>query len=211
MHKMLRFIVCTQALALGGLLPSLPAGAQPAAASAGPAGSVTAAGSVGSPEPSAQEMVEKLKTPPPDAAAAAAAAPAHTRGLRNLSVEATAPAAPPAPAARPQIALDIRFDFGSARVRPESQQLLDHLSQALQSPELAQARFAVEGHTDAKGTEDYNLRLSQSRADAVRDYLAQHGVAPGRLTPIGKGAADPANGADAFAAENRRVRIVNLE
>jgi OOP family OmpA-OmpF porin len=198
MHRPLRQFsrrfVSSLLLAGGALALSSLAQAQPAPA-----------------QPSAAEMVEMLKTQP--APAAAAAAPAvHTRSLRNLSVESTAaPSAPPPPAARPQVALDIQFDFDSARVRPESQPVLDHLAQALQSPELAQARFAVEGHTDAKGGDAYNLRLSQSRADAVRDYLALHGVAAQRLTPIGKGATDPANTADAFSAENRRVRVVNLE
>ena len=171
--------------------------------------------------PTPQQMVEQLKNP-------------RTRSLRNLSVEVVA--APPgadagkssdnkdadaagssasAPsntsAARPALSLLIQFDFNSARVRPESQQALGNLSQALQSTELAGSKFAVEGHTDARGNADYNQKLSQQRALAVRDILASSGVAQDRLLPAGRGATELANSALPFAAENRRVRIVNLD
>ena len=148
--------------------------------------------------PSAAEMVEQLKIQP-------APAP-RTRGLRNLTVEA----ADTTPAAKPSLSLLIQFDFNSAKVKPESQQALSNLAQALQSKELADAKFAVEGHTDAKGRADYNLKLSQQRADAVRSFLASNGVADARLQAVGKGASELANATDPLAADNRRVRIVNL-
>ncbi len=144
--------------------------------------------------PSAEEMVEQLKARPP--------AP-RTRSLRNLTVEA-------AEQTRPSLSLLIQFDFNSARVLPESQQALINLAQAMQSKELADVKFSVEGHTDAKGRADYNLKLSEQRANAVSAVLASHGVALSRLAAVGKGAAEPANAADPLAAENRRVRIVNL-
>ncbi len=160
--------------------------------------------------PSAEQMIEQLKAP-------------RVRGLRNLSVEAAPSAAQaaagtpageasaPAAASRPSLSLLIQFDFNSARVRPESQQALANLSQALQSPELAASRFAIEGHTDAKGRDDYNRKLSEQRAQAVSEFLAARGVQSSRLAPVGKGASELANTADPFAAENRRVRIVNLD
>jgi outer membrane protein OmpA-like peptidoglycan-associated protein len=171
--------------------------------------------------PSAEQMIEQLKAP-------------RTRSLRNLTVEAvpaisaTADAAhasagtPPTAATpvstvaqsavnRPSLSLLIQFDFDSARVRPESQQALANLSQALQSTELVSSRFAVEGHTDAKGGADYNLKLSESRAQAVRDFLKSKGIDPNRLVPAGKGATELANSSQPFAPENRRVRIVNLD
>lgn len=150
--------------------------------------------------PSAAEMVEQLKAQP-------APAP-RTRSLRNLTVEAATPEG--APAAKPSLSLLIQFDFNSARVKPESQQALVNLAQALQSKELAESKFAVEGHTDAKGRADYNLKLSQQRADAVRAFLASNGVVDARLQAVGKGSGELANAADPLAAENRRVRIVNL-
>jgi outer membrane protein OmpA-like peptidoglycan-associated protein len=159
--------------------------------------------------PSAEQMIQQLKAP-------------RTRGLRNLSVEAvtSTPASDtsassiesvPATVPRPSLSLLIQFDFNSARVRPESQQALANLSQALQSTELLASNFAVEGHTDAKGGKDYNQKLSQQRAQAVSDFLKAQGVVENRLRAAGKGSSELANPADPFAAENRRVRIVNLE
>jgi outer membrane protein OmpA-like peptidoglycan-associated protein len=141
--------------------------------------------------PSAEEMVEQLKVP-------------RTRGLRNLGVIA-------APVERPSLSLQIQFDFNSSRIRAESQNALSNLAVALQSAELVTAAFAVEGHTDAKGSADYNLKLSDQRAQAVRDFLSNKGVDTSRLITKGKGSTDLANAADPLAAENRRVRIVNLQ
>jgi len=142
---------------------------------------------------SASDMVEQLKTQPP-----------RTRSLRNLTIESAAPEA------KPSLSLLIQFDFNSAKVKPESQQALSNLAQALLSKELLDSKFAVEGHTDAKGRADYNLKLSQQRAAAVRAFLASKGVPDSRLATVGKGATELANAADPQAAENRRVRIVNL-
>lgn len=105
----------------------------------------------------------------------------------------------------------IQFDFNSARVRPESRQVLVNLSQALRSPGLVESNFVVEGHTDARGNAAANVKLSQQRAQAVRDFLSAQGVAPSRLVATGKGATELANRTEPFAAENRRVRIVNLD
>ena len=163
--------------------------------------------------PSTEQMVQQLQSTP------------HLRSLRslrNLNVEAVGPkdavADPPAAtegeasaAERPSLSLLIQFDFNSARVRPQSEEALLNLSQALQTPALANSRFAVEGHTDAKGSADYNLKLSDQRAQAVADFLKAHGVAAERLVASGKGATALANSAAPFAAENRRVRIVNLD
>ena len=157
--------------------------------------------------PSTADMVEQLKVQP-------AQASPRSRSLRNLSIESTSklPAgADTAAIPRPSLSLLIQFDFDSARVKPESKQALANLAQALQSRELAESKFVVEGHTDAMGRVDYNLKLSQQRADAVLALLAHHGVAEPRLAAIGKGSSELANTADPLAAENRRVRIVNLD
>jgi len=138
-----------------------------------------------------QELTEQLKPAP------------RTRGLRNLSVEAATE--------RPSVSLLIQFDFDSARVRSESEQTLRNLAEALQSPALLQSRFAVEGHTDAKGSAAYNQQLSQRRAQAVRELLVRSGVEASRLSASGKGATELADQADPYAAANRRVRVVNLD
>ena len=157
--------------------------------------------------PSTAEMVEQLKIKP------ASTSQPRTRSMRNLTIEsagATVAGPEAAGTARPSLSLLIQFDFNSAEVKPESQQALANLAQALQSKELVDAKFAVEGHTDAKGRAEYNLKLSQQRADAVRAFLARQGVTEVRLAAVGKGASELVNEADPLSAENRRVRIVNL-
>ena len=161
--------------------------------------------------PSAQQMIEQLKVQPvPDA-------PRRTRSLRNLSVEAvdqaadTTPGAPAAPAVKPSLSLQIQFEFNSAQISPVSQQALLNLSTALKAAELSASKFEVEGHTDAKGNDAYNLKLSQQRAEAVQQFLVHQGVAINRLMASGKGSTHLANAGNPLAAENRRVRIVNLD
>lgn len=160
--------------------------------------------------------------------AASIAAPAHTAAqtpdLTSATPQASAPTpvpvaqAAPANSPTPQpthapaaLSLLIQFDFDSARVKPESLQALANLATALKSEDLKTARFAIEGHTDAKGRADYNQRLSQIRAEAVSSYLQGQGIASARLQSTGKGASELVNRADPSAAENRRVRIVNLD
>ena len=123
---------------------------------------------------------------------------------------AAAPAANPAVDAAPSVSLAIQFEYNSAQVSQASFQTLQQLSRALQSPELLDYRFRIEGHTDAKGQAAYNRKLSQSRADEVRRVLMTLGVAGERLSSIGLGASQLALPSQPYAAENRRVRIVNL-
>lgn len=119
---------------------------------------------------------------------------------------------PSSPAdAPPSLSLAIQFDLNSARVRPESGNVLGNLVAALMSPDLKSNRFVIEGHTDARGVPAANLRLSQQRADEVRLYLVALGVHPARLKAVGKGSTEPANPLDPLAADNRRVRVVTLE
>ena len=151
--------------------------------------------------PSTENMIEQLKPKP-------------TRLTRSLTVE-RAPSNPPeetkADKPKPQISLNILFDFNSARVKPDSQVILSRLAEALQSEALANSRFSVEGHTDAKGTPDSNMKLSWLRAEAVCNYLAGKGVNKSRLVAIGKGSTELTNAMAPYAAENRRVKIINLD
>lgn len=146
----------------------------------------------------------------------------RTRSVRNLNIEPALPGAsndspgfdagsPAANDSRPSISLLIHFDFDSATVRPESMPSIDKLARAIGSVELSNYRFAIEGHTDSKGSADYNLKLSERRAQRVKEILVRNGVNPNRLYPIGKGSTEPANHFDPGAPENRRVKIVNLD
>jgi len=132
-----------------------------------------------------------------------------TTTLTAPAVDATSSSAAPVPE-RASIALQIRFDFDSARIRPDSSAVLGRLAEALSSAELGNDRFLIEGHTDARGNAGYNQRLSQVRADAVLRFLVERGVRAERVSAQGRGSQEPANRQDPLAAENRRVRIVNL-
>ena len=158
--------------------------------------------------PETKDIIEALK-------------PSATPSMRNLVVRQkpeseVAAAAPSLPAAAqaeppPSLSLAIQFELNSAQVRPESGRVLGNLVAAMQSPELKGVRFAIEGHTDARGHALANQQLSQHRADEVRLYLIALGVHPARLKAVGKGTSDPANPLDPKAGENRRVRVVTLE
>lgn len=145
---------------------------------------------------SADQLIEALKPKAADAGT-------RTRSLRNLKVEQVNE--PP-----PSVSLTIQFEFDSSKVSTASVTQLEELAKAMKSSELQALSFRVEGHTDAKGNPDYNLRLSRQRAEAVKGHLVQMGVTATRLQSEGHGDRDPANKADRFAAENRRVRVVTL-
>lgn len=106
------------------------------------------------------------------------------------------------------IALDenVRFDSGAATLLPASLGLLDEVVAILDDhPEIRELR--IEGHTDTQGAPEANLALSQARAEAVRAYLIEAGIAPERLVAEGFGASQPLDPADTEAAHevNRRV------
>jgi OOP family OmpA-OmpF porin len=106
---------------------------------------------------------------------------------------------------------DVNFEFDSAKLTAESRNILDSVAESL--TRFAEARVEVAGHTDSKGSETYNLELSQKRADAVRDYLIGKGVNEARLASKGYGEAKPTadNSTDEGRAENRRVELRKLD
>lgn len=104
--------------------------------------------------------------------------------------------------------LVIQFDLDSAKLKEPSKPLLDNLVEAMKNDRLAAVKFKVEGHTDAQGSEQHNLKLSQSRAESVLAYLTAKGVDKERLTGEGKGFSELLTPDNPKAAENRRVRII---
>jgi outer membrane protein OmpA-like peptidoglycan-associated protein len=115
------------------------------------------------------------------------------------------------PPADPTLRFNIRFEFGSAKLSREAQSTLSKIAQALASPDLSVDLFTVEGHTDTKGSVDYNQRLSKQRAESVRAFLMQQaGIGPARLEAVGYGPTRLADPAHPTAAINRRVEIHNL-
>ncbi|MBC7940370.1 MAG: OmpA family protein [Chitinophagaceae bacterium] len=135
----------------------------------------------------------------------------RTRGFKPAVPGAAAPAAAPPKAGPGKANLLIVFTTGSATLTPESRTALDVVARAMQSDALAGLTFRVEGHADARGDSDVNLKLSQARAESVVAYLvSQHAILPERLTPQGKGSVEPMNKERIDAPENRRVAIVTI-
>ncbi len=99
----------------------------------------------------------------------------------------------------------IRFDTGSAVLKPESGGILGEVLMMLE--EHGDLRLLVEGHTDADGSDESNRTLSQDRAEAVASWLIANGIDAGRLDTIGHGESQPAgdNGTTEGKAQNRRV------
>ncbi|WP_158101052.1 OmpA family protein [Variovorax sp. JS1663] len=151
----------------------------------------------------------------------------RTRSVRLLDEAPSAPAAPvkyvsaaavalaktsarsheKVPADASALSLPVRFAFDSAEILPAARTQLDALADGIKllAPNSV---VTVEGHTDAVGSDAYNLELSRGRARAVRDYLVQHhGIDAARLKTVGFGESRPIDGADPAAGVNRRVQF----
>lgn len=105
----------------------------------------------------------------------------------------------------------LRFSFDSAELSPESVQLVREIAQMLQAN--AGWRIQIIGHTDSSGGPDYNNGLSDRRADAVRQAIADNGIEPSRLRSQGRGEGEPKADNDTLAgrAINRRVEFRRLD
>lgn len=112
---------------------------------------------------------------------------------------------------RPKIDLEINFEFNSDRIAQSAMPTVDALAKALNDPALKGSTVLVAGYTDAKGSADYNQRLSERRAAAVKQVLVEkYGVAADSLMTAGYGKTHLKNQKHPYAAENRRVGIVNM-
>ena len=114
---------------------------------------------------------------------------------------------------RPKVAALIHFDTNSARIRSDAYKLLNEYVSALKSPALTDAVLVIAGHTDAIGSDQQNLKLSQERALAVRDYLIERGIAPNRLIAKGYGEAYPvaSNAMETDRELNRRSEFIRVD
>ena len=168
-------------------------------------------------------------------------APPLIRGLsldRPADEAATAPATPPAedtflqsvrgrPArsfssaerdelatmaqAKPNIDLEITFDYDSANISQKSLRSVQALGRALTSRGLKGATFVVAGHTDAAGTDAYNQDLSERRADSIKRYLVEKfHIAGSDLVAVGYGKSKLKDPSRPLAEVNRRVQVVNM-
>jgi outer membrane protein OmpA-like peptidoglycan-associated protein len=111
----------------------------------------------------------------------------------------------------PHIDLEVYFDFDSAEVTPQAESQLRELGKALSDASLKGATISINGHTDAKGGDAFNKRLSERRAASIKTYLVDSfGLNASNLRIIGYGKSRLKNTSDPFAAENRRVEVVNM-
>jgi outer membrane protein OmpA-like peptidoglycan-associated protein len=109
---------------------------------------------------------------------------------------------------------DVLFDFGKAEIKPEAEKTLDKVGTVIvQFPE---GKVLIEGHTDSKGSQKVNLKLSKRRAEAVKDWLvSKKGIAESIITTVGSGEAKSVasntnpDGSDnpQGRQQNRRVEI----
>jgi OmpA-OmpF porin, OOP family len=154
------------------------------------------------------DLVPKPPPPPPPAAAPAPPPPP--------------PPPPPAPPPPPQVqkitlASKALFDFDKAILKPEGKAAIDSEIISKLSTVQKLELVLVTGHTDRIGTQQYNQRLSERRADAVRDYLVSRGVPRDRIETLGMGKTQPVPGVVcdqkalkaliACLAPNRRVEV----
>lgn len=115
---------------------------------------------------------------------------------------------------RIELSGDILFDFDKATLRPAAEPILTRVAEVIRK--YGKPMVRIEGHTDSKGSDDYNLKLSQRRADSVKDWLIANRATGGVLTTKGLGETSPAvpndkpDGSDDpdGRQKNRRVEII---
>jgi OOP family OmpA-OmpF porin len=122
--------------------------------------------------------------PPPPAAPAPAPKPAP--------LVAAPPAPPPPIIEQISVSSDVLFEFDKAELRPSGQQKLEEIADRVKGANVQQV-VAI-GHADRIGTDDYNKQLSEKRAEAVKQYLAQKGVEQAKVRSEGRGESQPVTG-----------------
>ncbi len=102
---------------------------------------------------------------------------------------------------------DVLFDVGSSAIKPGGLDEINRVAQVLN--QYPQTTILIAGHTDSAGAEDMNQRLSEQRAQSVKNSLVGQGVAPTRMNTIGFGETKPVadNNTEAGRQLNRRVEI----
>lgn len=148
--------------------------------------------------------VPPAPAPAPEPAPVAAPAPAPA----PEPVAAPEPAPAPAPAPRKLVLEGVNFDHDKATLRKDAHPILDKMAATLN--EWGDVKVEIAGYTDSTGAAKYNQKLSERRANAVRTYLIEKGVAADRLTAKGFGETHPVatNKTADGRFQNRRVELV---
>jgi outer membrane protein OmpA-like peptidoglycan-associated protein len=112
---------------------------------------------------------------------------------------------------RPNIDLEINFDFNSSIISPKAIGIAVKLGRTLVNPQLKGVVCLVGGHTDGRGSDAYNVDLSRRRAEAIKAFLVESfGVPATNLIAVGFGKEHLKNPGNPFADENQRVQVVNM-
>jgi outer membrane protein OmpA-like peptidoglycan-associated protein len=165
--------------------------------------------------PPQQPLTRGLSIDPPADPAATAAEGKFVQTIRNrttrsLSVSEREEIATLAKD-KPNIDLEITFDYNSADISARSLPAVQALGKALTNPDLKGSTFVVAGHTDAAGGESYNQELSERRADSIKRYLVEKfGIAGTDLVTVGYGKSKLKDPNVPTAEANRRVQVVNM-
>jgi outer membrane protein OmpA-like peptidoglycan-associated protein len=132
----------------------------------------------------------------------------RTRSLSSAQREQVAAVAKE----KPKIDLEVYFDYKSSAIASRAVPTLMSLGKALSNPDLKGSVFMIAGYTDAKGGDQYNLTLSEQRAEAVKRFLIQKFSLPAEsLMSVGYGKEHLKDPQNPLAAENRRVQVVNMQ
>lgn len=110
-----------------------------------------------------------------------------------------------------RVATPIRFGNGSAAVNEADAARLWKLAEAMKRGHLHEERLSIEGHANATGTADANVRLTRRRADNVIAILRQYGIAERRMVGVGYGFSEPLPQFDVTDPRQRRVELRILE
>ena len=145
------------------------------------------------------DRVPRAEVPPPPVAVAPAPppAPAPEPKVEPTPAPAVAPVVvePPRPVIQKiTLSTDVLFDFGKAELKDSGKQRLDQLANEIKDADVDEI-IAV-GHADRIASDDFNQKLSEARAQAVKDYLAQQGAKSNTITAQGKGESQPVTGED---------------
>lgn len=128
-------------------------------------------------------------------------APAGARSVRGIGVSG-------GDENKPKIDLKVQFEYNKAVLTDEAKITLTSLANALRAEELKELSFEIIGHTDARGTDEYNQELSENRAQAVVSYLSGvKDIHTSRLKSSGEGESKLVDTSNPEGAENRRVEI----
>ena len=177
----------------------------------------------GAAPPSAQQLIEALTSKSarglaPAGAEAASKMEAEDKLIQNLASKAARGLSvserttlAEAVKERPKFDMEVTFEFNSANIAEAAKPALMALGKAMQSEDLKTAKFLVAGHTDAKGKQVYNQKLSEMRAASVKAFLMSNfQLTDEKMVTVGYGRERLKNTSNPIAQENRRVQVVNI-